>query len=43
MTEKHAVTKRLADRYRRASKSEKGEILDTLCEITAMLRVIIDW
>ncbi len=38
MAEKHAVTRKLADRYRRASKKEKGEVLDTLCEITGYNR-----
>lgn len=38
MAEKHAVTRRLAERYRRASKKEKGEVLDTLCEITGYNR-----
>jgi hypothetical protein len=38
MAEKHAVTMRLARRYRRAGRREKGEILDTLCEITGYSR-----
>ncbi len=38
MTERHAVTRKLGERYRRASRSEKGEILDTLCEITGYCR-----
>jgi hypothetical protein len=38
MAEKHAVTMRLATRYRRAGRREKGEILDTLCEITGYSR-----
>ena len=38
MVEKHAVTRRLAEDYRRATKREKGEILDTLCSITGYSR-----
>jgi hypothetical protein len=38
MAEKHAVTRKLAEGYRRATKKEKGEILDTLCSITAYSR-----
>lgn len=38
MAEKHAVTRKLAQRYRRAGRHEKGEILDTLCEITGYSR-----
>jgi hypothetical protein len=38
MSEKHAVTRKLSDRYRRAGKGEKGEILDTICEITGYNR-----
>lgn len=38
MAEKHAVTRKLADGYRRATKTEKGEILDTLCSITGYSR-----
>lgn len=34
MGEKHAVARKLMDRYRRAAKSGKGRILDTLCEVT---------
>ena len=38
MAEKHAVTRRLAEEYRRATKREKGSILDTLCSITGYSR-----
>jgi len=38
MAEKHAVTRRLAEEYRRAAKGRKGEILDTLCSITGYSR-----
>lgn len=38
MAEKHAVTGKLAEGYRRAGKREKGEILDTLCSITGYSR-----
>ncbi len=38
MTEKHAVTRRLAEEYGRAGKGRKGEILDTLCSITGYSR-----
>ncbi len=38
MAEKHAVTRRLAEEYRRAGKGRKGEILDTLCSITGYSR-----
>jgi len=34
MAEKHTVTWKLAEGYRRAGKGEKGEILETLCPIT---------
>jgi len=38
MAEKHAVTRKLAEEYRRASKRRKGEVLDTLCSITGYNR-----
>lgn len=38
MSEKQAVTRKLSDRYRRAAKSEKGQMLDTLCELTGYNR-----
>lgn len=38
MAEKHAVTRRLAEAYRRAGKREKGEILDTLCSLSGYSR-----
>lgn len=38
MAEKHAVTRKLAEEYRRAAKGRKGEILDTLCSITGYSR-----
>lgn len=38
MAEKHAVTRKLAEEYRRAAKRRKGEILDTLCTITGYSR-----
>ena len=38
MAEKHAVTRKLAEEYRRATKRRKGEILDTLCSITGYSR-----
>ncbi|MDZ4655901.1 MAG: transposase family protein [Coriobacteriia bacterium] len=38
MAEKHAVTRKLAEGYRRAGKLEKGAILDTLCSITGYSR-----
>lgn len=38
MAEKHAVTRRLAEGYRRAGKKEKGAILDMLCEVTGYNR-----
>jgi hypothetical protein len=38
MAEKHAVTRKLAEEYRRAAKRRKGEILDTLCSITGYSR-----
>lgn len=38
MAEKHVVTRKLAERYRRAGKNEKGAILDTLCSITGYSR-----
>ena len=38
MAERHAVTRRLAEDYRRATKRQKGVILDTLCSITGYNR-----
>ena len=38
MAEKHAVTGKLAEGYRRAGRREKGEILDTLISITGYSR-----
>ncbi|MDZ4168981.1 MAG: transposase family protein [Coriobacteriia bacterium] len=38
MAEKHAVTRKLAEEYRRAAKRRRGEILDTLCSITGYNR-----
>jgi len=38
MAEKHAVTGKLAEEYRRATKRRKGEILDTLISITGYSR-----
>ena len=38
MAEKHAVTRKLADGYRRATKRKRGTILDTLCSITGYSR-----
>lgn len=38
MVQKHAVTHKLAEKYRRAGKSEKGKILDTLVSITGYSR-----
>lgn len=38
MTERKAVTKELARRYQKASKSEKGKILSELCALTGWSR-----
>ena len=38
MAEKHAVTRKLADEYLRATKGERGAVLDTLCSITGYSR-----
>jgi len=38
MAEKHAVTRKLAEGYRRTTKKEKGDILGTLFSITAYSR-----
>jgi hypothetical protein len=34
MAERKAVTKQMAKRYMRASKLEKGQMLDELCALT---------
>jgi len=34
MGQRHAVTKTIATRYKRADKGEKGRILDELCATT---------
>lgn len=38
MAEKHAVTAKLAEEYRRATRVRRGEILDVLCSITGYSR-----
>jgi len=38
MREKQAVTRQLAVEYKRATKKEKGKILDTLTELTGYNR-----
>ena len=38
MAERKAVTKQMARRYKRASKKEKGRILEELCELTGWTR-----
>lgn len=38
MAEKQAISRRLCERYRRASKKQKGEILETLCDLTGYTR-----
>lgn len=38
MAEKHAVTRQLTERYRRASKKEKGEILDVMSSVAGYSR-----
>ena len=38
MAQRRAVTKRMAERYARASKNEKGLMLDELCELTGWSR-----
>lgn len=38
MAERQAVSKEMANRYRKASKKEKGRLLDELCELTGWSR-----
>jgi hypothetical protein len=38
MSERSAITKVLATKYRRASKARKGEILDQICAVTGWHR-----
>lgn len=38
MSERKAVTRQMAKRYRRASKPEKGRLLDELCQLTGWTR-----
>lgn len=38
MAERKAVTKQMARRYLRATKSEKGVMLNELCELTGWTR-----
>jgi hypothetical protein len=38
MAHKHAVSRQLAEEYRRARKKRKGEILATVCEVTGYSR-----
>jgi len=38
MKEKHAVTRKLSERYRRARKTEKGALIDMCCEVTGYSR-----
>ncbi len=38
MAEREAVTKELAKRHAKASKGEKGRILDQLCDVTDSTR-----
>ena len=38
MKEKQAVTRQMAEEYKRSTKKSKGEILDTLIELTGYNR-----
>jgi hypothetical protein len=38
MAERRAVTKQMAGRYQKASKGEKGSMLDELCALTGWTR-----
>ncbi|MDF1541986.1 MAG: ISNCY family transposase, partial [Anaerosomatales bacterium] len=38
MAEKHAVTRKLSERYRRARKLEKSALIDMCCEVTGYSR-----
>ena len=43
MAQRKAVTRELAYRYRRASRREKGEILDQLVQLNGYTRNHVSW
>jgi hypothetical protein len=43
MSQRQAVTKAIAARYRQAGKAGKGKILDELCATTGWHRCSLSW